>query len=347
MNPINTVWLIKEQSHKALCQTYRARHDGMGALLMKAEDNFIQKKKSDFTPYEAVGNGVAIVRLVGVLTKGISDYAWLTGGTSMKEASEGINNALTDTAIKGIILYIDSPGGTVDGTESLAKLIFEARGKKPIIVFSNGQICSAAYWIGAAADKIYISGKTIQVGGIGVVACHVDVTEKDKMFGEKITEITAGKYKRIAGNHSPLSDDGRAYLQDQVDSIYNVFIESVANYRKVPVKKVLSMADGKIFIGQDALEVGLIDGICTFDEVIQVLSAPETQPAKKTNQATSTQTFENLVYVKCTAGMSQQQAFSKTKKENSALFADFNKRLKSGAVGELFPNQTKGGKMQH
>jgi signal peptide peptidase SppA len=221
-------------------------------------------------PYEVI-DGVAVIQINDVLTKTRTFFSWLFGGTSMRDIAAAFQSALEDTDVHSIVLAIDSPGGTVDGTEELARQISAARGQKPIVAVADGMIASAAYWIGSAADKIYIAGQTTEVGSIGVVATHVDVSEQDKMFGEKYTEITAGKYKRIASMHKPLSDDGRAYIQSQVDGIYAVFVETVSANRGRSVEQILEAADGKIFMGQSSVDAGLVDGMATLAEVIQNL----------------------------------------------------------------------------
>jgi len=84
-----------------------------------------------------------------------------------------------------------------------------------------------------------------------------------------VTEITAGKYKRIASEHAPLSEEGRQTIQDQVDAIYSVFVDAVAKNRGVSADSVLkNMADGRMFIGKQAVQAGLVDGIATMDQVI-------------------------------------------------------------------------------
>ena len=230
----------------------------------------LKKDQQREAPYSVEG-GVAIVPVKNVLTKDLTFFSYLFGGTSMRDIGDAFRTALEDTDVHSIVLDIDSPGGTVDGTEELSSLIHASRGQKPIVAVADGMMASAAYWIGAAADKIYIAGKTTEVGSIGVVAAHVDVSEQDKMFGEKYTEITAGKYKRIASMHKPLSEEGRAYIQSQVDHIYGVFVESVAAYRGRSVEQMLEAADGKIFMGSDAVESGLVDGVSTLAAVIQQL----------------------------------------------------------------------------
>ena len=178
-------------------------------------------------------------------------------------------SALNDPQVKAICFYIDSPGGTVDGTQELANLIYENRGSKPIIGYSDGMVCSAAYWIFSAMDQRFISGDTVQVGSIGVVSTHVDISKLEDQIGIKTTEITAGKFKRIASMHSPLSDDGRATIQDQVDHLYSVFVGDVARNLGVGVDQVLAdMADGKTFFGKQAIAAGMVDGVSTMDRLI-------------------------------------------------------------------------------
>ena len=208
-------------------------------------------------------DGVAVISIDSVLTKHRTFFSSLFGGSSMRDIGNQIDMAMADTDVHDIILAIDSPGGTVDGTQELVDKIKSYRGKrKSIVAVGDGIMASAAYWIASAADRIYIANDTTSVGSIGVVATHVDVSEQDKQFGEKWTEITAGAYKRIASNHAPLTVEGRDYIQSQVDHIYSVFVQSVAANRKDgSVESVLPAADGKIFIGQQAVEVGLVDGI--------------------------------------------------------------------------------------
>lgn len=221
-----------------------------------------------------VMNGVAVIPIKGVLTKGLSFFSFLFGGSSMKQIGIAFQEALVDPMVESILLDIDSPGGSVDGTEELAQAIFQARGGgKPIIAYSDGVILSAAYWIASAADKIHISGDTVLVGSIGVVATHIDQSKADEMAGTKWTEISAGRYKRLASAHNTLTPEGATYLQDQVDYFYSVFVETVARNRGVDEKDALAMADGKTFIGKQAIEVGLVDGVSTFDGLINNLSA--------------------------------------------------------------------------
>lgn len=222
-----------------------------------------------------VTNGTAVIPVKGVLTKGMSFFSFLFGGSSMRYIGDAVKAAAEDSEVKTILLDVDSPGGTVDGTEELAEIVFAAREKKKVIAYTDGMMASAAYWIASAADKIYISGDTVEVGSIGVVATHIDQSKWDDMMGDKYTEITAGKYKRIESAHKPLSKEGAAYIQEQVDYIYSAFVDAVARNRGVSTDSALAMADGKIFIGKQAIEAGLVDGVEAFSDLINRLNDKE------------------------------------------------------------------------
>lgn len=214
-------------------------------------------------------NGVGIVRVDGVLARRANLFMRISGGTSTEQMRAQFREALADRDAASILLVIDSPGGTVDGTQEFAEEIFRARGRKPITAVALGTIASAAYWIGAAADELYLASDTTVAGSIGVVATHVDVSRAEEKLGFKTTEITAGKYKRIASQYAPLSQEGRASIQDMVDDIYTAFVQDVAAFRGTSVETVLErMADGRIFLGGKAIDAGLADGFATEQEAL-------------------------------------------------------------------------------
>jgi signal peptide peptidase SppA len=213
--------------------------------------------------------GVAVIDIQGTIAKKVNMLSNISGGTSTQLVSDYFQKAINDPNIKGIVLNVDSPGGTVDGTSEFADSIFQARGKKPIVAFSDGMIASAAYWIASACDSIYISGDTNPVGSIGVVAAHKDMSGAEAQRGVKTTEIAAGNYKRVAGAYAPLTVDGKAEIQGQVDYLYSVFVDCVARNRRVSTTKVLSdMADGRVFLGKQSIDNGLADGVSTLSKII-------------------------------------------------------------------------------
>lgn len=217
-------------------------------------------------------NGVGVIRVEGVLARRANLMMRISGGTSTEMMRAQFREAMSDREAESILFVIDSPGGTVDGTQEFAEEIYRARGKKPIKAVALGTVASAAYWIGAAADELYLASDTTVAGSIGVVATHVDVSRAEDRMGIKTTEITAGKYKRIASQYGPLSQEGRASMQEMVDGIYTAFVNDVAAFRKRSVDAVLEkMADGRIFLGSKAIEAGLADGFVMEQDILAAL----------------------------------------------------------------------------
>jgi signal peptide peptidase SppA len=246
--------------------------DKLGALQLavaRLQDGHDAAERGNGAPlrmergYE-IADGVAVIQIAGIITKRASLFTRFFGGTASEQVAVSLQQALADHTVKAIVLHIDSPGGAVDGTADLADAVFAARGQKPVIALADGLMASAAYWIGSAAGKIYSTGETTAVGSIGVVAAHLDVSGLEGRIGVKTTEIYAGKYKRIASSYKPLTDEGRKTIQEHVDYLYSVFVGAVAKHRGVSEESVQeNMADGRIFIGSQAIRAGLVDGVAT------------------------------------------------------------------------------------
>ncbi len=268
---LTSPWAIVPEKYAEIQEIYFTHLRGEKIKVKEVEARIGRRLENEEQGYQLV-NGVGIVPINGVIAKRMNMFQEISGGASCELIARDFREAMNDRKVKAVLLDIDSPGGTVDGTQDLAKMIFEHRGQKPIAAFTDGQMASAAYWIGAAADEIFISGDTPQVGSIGVVASHVDVSKAEESRGIKTTEIYAGKYKRIASRYAPLSEEGKATLQDMVDYLYEVFVDDVAKFRGVSQEDALKMADGKLFMGKRAQKAGLVDGIKTFDQVIECLN---------------------------------------------------------------------------
>jgi signal peptide peptidase SppA len=226
-----------------------------------------------------IQEGVALLPVDGVIAKRMNLFSKISGGTSTELVGQEFDKAMADPAVKAIILLVDSPGGTVDGTPELAAKIYGARNNgKQIIAFTDGMMASAAYWIGSACHEAYCSSEVSVIGSIGVVTSHVDVSGAEAKEGIKTTEIYAGKYKRIASQYGPLTKEGKAVIQEQLDHVYSVFVEDVAKHRGRTIDQVLeAMADGRIFQGSQAVSAGLVDGVSTLADCIAALQNTQQQ----------------------------------------------------------------------
>ncbi len=279
-----------------------------------------------------IRDGIALIGIEGIIGKRMDIFMWFSGGCSTEDLQADVIAAANDPEVAAICYVVDSPGGEVDGTQLAANVIRDVATKKPSVAWVTGLGASAAYWLASQTSAIYLADDTTVVGSIGVVAQHVDRSGADQQRGVKRTEITAGKYKRIASDTGPLSQEGRDYIQQEVDHIYSVFVDAVSVGRGASVDQVLSdMADGRVFLGQKAVDAGLADGIATLDQVITMLNSGQVQ--KLSNTAASASEIQATGEV---AMITQEQLDEAVKaaheKGHAAGLADGKK---TGAAGEL------------
>jgi signal peptide peptidase SppA len=229
--------------------------------------------------YQVLDGGVAVLPIEGVLAPKMNLFMRISGGSSTQMMQQQIESAAADPRVKSLILSVDSPGGSVHGMPELAGTVAEAAAIKPVVTLATANIASAAYYVGCAANAVFITGPTVLAGSIGVVATH---DYSPQAPGRALTEVSAGKYKRIATTNEPLTAEGRAYMQAQVDHLYSVFVDAVASSRGVSADQVLQhMADGRVFVGQQAINAGLVDGVSTFNALVESMATNPDQYAKR------------------------------------------------------------------
>ena len=214
-------------------------------------------------------DGVAIIPVIGTMSQRMNMMTDVSGGTSSELLARDIKSAADNPDVSAILMRIDSPGGAVAGTQPVAAAMMAARSKKPTASLVEGLMASSAYWVGSAAEQIFLSSQVDMLGSIGVIQRHIDRSQANRDAGITQTDIVAGRYKAVASDNGPLSETGRQVIQDRLDAIYRVFVGDVARQRGVSVDRVLSdMADGRVFVGQQALDAGMADGYSTLDQLV-------------------------------------------------------------------------------
>lgn len=226
-------------------------------------------------------DGIAVISINGTLVKKSTGMNALSGLTSYEELSKQLTAAATDSAVKGILLDIDSPGGECSGMFDLADLIYGIRGSKPVYAVANDSAFSAAYGLASAADQIYVT-RTGGVGSVGVYMCHVDQSEYDAKEGVKYTYIFAGDNKIDGNPHAPLSADALGNYQSEVDRLYGMFTSLIARNRAQSVESIVG-TQASCFFGEAALPL-LADKIGTKADALAALcalvSVPEPEGAE-------------------------------------------------------------------
>lgn len=208
------------------------------------------------------GKTVAILPLIGPVMK--EDFCGIFGTASLKNELTKIN---ATESIKTVIVLIDSPGGTVDGTESLANAITNS--PKETIAAIDGYMCSAAYWIGSACDKVIATSSTDIIGCIGTMIAFYDNTEALKKIGYVLREYYASdSTDKNKDFREAKKGNGKLLIQSTLDPINNIFLDAVKENRGNKLNQEETLT-GKTFVSAQALEYGLIDEISSMDQIIQ------------------------------------------------------------------------------
>ena len=212
----------------------------------------------------SVPDRVAVINIEGTIVCGADSKenlfhqaSGVTSGTIMKQ----IREAAADDSVKALVLRIDSGGGSATAAEEVGRelLRFKEQTKKPIVATMGNTGASAAYWIAAcASDKIYANATTL-TGSIGVYMPYMNTEELFKKIGITSDKIKSGPYKDIMSNDRPMTAEEKAILQNIVDEIYDQFVYTVSAGRRMETSKVREIADGRIYTGRQAKNIGLVD----------------------------------------------------------------------------------------
>ena len=228
-----------------------------------------------FTPptraASASSPGVAVIPIHGTLVRRTVGLEAESGLNSYATLTQLLDSALGNPAVSAILLDIDSPGGESGGVFDLADRIRAASQIKPVWAVANDMAFSAAYALASAASRVFVS-RTGGVGSIGVIAMHVDQSEKDAQDGLHYTAVFAGDRKNDLNPHEPISSEAHAFLKAEVNRIYGLFVETVARHRGIEASAVRDTEAG-LFFGQAAVAMSLADAIGTFDEALAQLLA--------------------------------------------------------------------------
>ncbi len=223
-----------------------------------------------------IQNGVALIDVMGILAHRSGNMNPDSSAIqSYERISEQLRAALSDQSITTILLQLDSPGGEVSGAFQLAEQIMQGRSVKPIHALANDIAASAAYLIGSAATTLTVS-PTGQIGSIGVVLRHLDVSQAMEKEGVKITFIHAGAHKVDGNPYQPLPEAVKAQLQTDVNHYYDLFVQTVAKQRSLNPQQIKD-TEARMFIADEALHRGLVDAVEQPHTWLQRLMArPET-----------------------------------------------------------------------
>lgn len=201
--------------------------------------------------YHLLNHSVGFISVQGPLYARRTALLQLTGGAVYDEVADIFAHYVRDKeTVKEIIMHFNSPGGEVAGCQELAQLIYKTRLLKPVTALVEGQCCSGAYWLAAAAGKVLLSSRTAKVGGIGVLRYRQPEKEA----------VATGELK--AAENRPPSPERTKYIKDSMVAIEMEFLNDLSRFREQlsGEERIKEILTGRTFMGEDAISAGLADG---------------------------------------------------------------------------------------
>jgi protease-4 len=209
------------------------------------------------------GDAVGVIYIEGVIGSGGTGIA---GTVNTEAVLEHIRQAESNSRVKAIVVYINSPGGTPLPADTMYRALLHAT--KPIVISMGDVAASGGYYIAAGADKILAHPATI-TGSIAVYGRMVNAAQLFETLGIEGIIVRSGESKAMGNVFERPTDEHLAIQQGIVDELHDLFVRSVAEGRGMDEQEVRALADGRPYTAQQALELGLVDGIGTLADAIQ------------------------------------------------------------------------------
>ncbi len=199
-------------------------------------------------------DGVGIIELKGLIV-------------SSEQILKHLTELRNSPNVKSIVLRIDSPGGAVGASQEIYTEVKRTSEVKPVVASMGSMGASGGYYAALGADNIIANPGTM-TGSIGVIVKFPNLESLFEKIGYKSEVIKSGPLKDVGASNRPLSDEERNLMQDLIDNVYTQFVRDIAASRSMPEETIYDLADGRIYSGEQALEVGLIDSLGNFTDAI-------------------------------------------------------------------------------
>ena len=175
-----------------------------------------------------------------------------------RDITEQLDEFGRDDSITAVVLRVDSPGGGVAASQEIYDAVIELKKTKKVVVSMGSVAASGGLLVACAADKIVANPGTI-TGSISAIMQFANFEELMKKIGMKSSVVKSGEYKDIGSPMRDMTPEEKVIIQELVDDIYNQFVDVIVKDRKLPREKVVEIADGRVFSGRKAKELGLVD----------------------------------------------------------------------------------------
>jgi protease IV len=215
------------------------------------------------------GPAVAIVRVEGMIVSGdppANPFGTQSGIAYSGQVVKHLKQAEGDGNVKAVVLRVDSPGGSVVASHEIHQQMKAMT--KPVIVSMGEMAASGGYYVSAPAKKIMANPDTL-TGSIGVIAQFLDISQLLKEYGVAATTVKSGEFKDEGSMFRPMTDEEKAVWQAIIDDAYEGFVQVVADGRGLPAEEVKKVADGRVYTGKQAKELGLVDELGNLPDAIK------------------------------------------------------------------------------
>jgi len=223
----------------------------------------------DMTTTIVEGDAVALVRVEGTILPGRGDNSnpfAVESGAYSTNIIEHLQRANENDQVKAVVLYVDSPGGSVYASDEIALQVAEMN--KPIISAMGSMAASGGYYVSAPTDEIWASAHTLTCS-IGVIAQFINYDDLAAQFGVESVVFKSGKHKDMGNPFRDFTEEEEAIWQALIDEAYDAFVTVVSEGRDIADADVRAIADGRICTGKQAQEAGLVDSLGYLPDVIK------------------------------------------------------------------------------
>lgn len=269
------------------------RHIVAGRRKPVAQDRFDDAQENFPATRGRLGNvqmagRVAVLSVMGTICQHAGSMECASGGISTEKIGAALDGLAADRTVKCVVMVFDSPGGAVFGVEELGRKILSLRNEKKIVAVADSLCASAAYWLASQCSEVVCTPGG-QIGSIGVLAAHEDMTAAYEQAGVKPTLITSTPYKAEFAQEVALSEEARAELQKTVDAYHALFVAAVARGRGCSEARVRSeFGQGRMVMAAEAKDRGMCDTVATLEKTLTRLGANSDGPRAATPGASPT-----------------------------------------------------------
>ena len=220
-------------------------------------------------PFSGFGEHVGVITIGGVISASGEQTLFGANVGGARAIMEQLRDAADDDSIAAVVMRINSPGGSAAASQEIYEEVKRLAETKPVVVSMADVAASGGYYIASPADRIVANGSSV-TGSIGVRMEYLELSELMEKYGIDAGNLTTGRYKDTGSLYRPMRPDEKELMQGLLDDMYDQLVTAVAEGRDMDEADVRKLADGRVFTGEQALKVGLIDEVGNFYRAVEI-----------------------------------------------------------------------------